>query len=368
MMKMVSKKLLSLLTIFALAAMLLPGAAVTAKSNGLSVEPAAVDFGGLDIFYLQPEARTVTVQNTGSQTVTLNQPAAENYLIGALSDTELAPNETAVFTVQPKAGLAVDSYDEVLTISGTDGAVMSVSLSFSVEQAEHIIFFDANGGEVPYTSAVTKDNRLTEFPTPTRDGYAFIGWYTADGYHNDGYHVSTAVVFPLHTTLYAHWLYIGSGNSEQPAESQPDQSHMEWVYQNGGICLYIDGEMVTGWYQYEQTGNWYLFHQDMGTMVQDDWAKVDGVWYLFNQNGIMLTGWQEIGGEWYYLRSDGSMAGNAWVQSSGKWYYLTGSGEMATARWIEWKGDWYYLYSSGVMATDTTIDGYSINSAGVWVQ
>ena len=86
---------------------------------------------------------------------------------------------------------------------------------------------------------------------------------------------------------------------------------MEWVYQNGGICLYIDGEMVTGWYQYEQTGNWYLFHQDMGTMVQDDWAKVDGVWYLFNQNGIMLTGWQEIGGEWYYLRSDGSMAGNA---------------------------------------------------------
>ena len=341
MMKMVSKKLLSLLTIFALAAMLLPGAAVTAKSNGLSVEPAAVDFGSLDIFYLQPEARTVTVQNTGSQTVTLNQPAAENYLIGALSDTELAPNETAVFTVQPKAGLAADSYNEVLTISGTDGAVMSVLLSFSVEQAEHIIFFDANGGEVPYTSAVTKDNRLTEFPTPTRDGYAFIGWYNAAGYH-----VSTAVVFPLHTTLYAHWLYIGSGNSEQPAESQPDQSHMEWVYQNGGICLYIDGEMVTGWYQYEPTGNWYLF----------------------NQNGIMLTGWQKIGGEWYYLRSDGSMAGNAWVQSSGKWYYLTGSGEMATARWIEWKGDWYYLYSSGVMATDTTIDGYSINSAGVWVQ
>ena len=199
MMKMVSKKLLSLLTIFALAAMLLPGAAVTAISNGLSVEPAAVDFGSLDIFYLQPEARTVTVQNTGSQTVTLNQPAAENYLIGALSDTELAPNETAVFTVQPKAGLAVGSYNEVLTISGTDGAVMSVSLSFSVEQAEHIIFFDANGGEVPYTSAVTKDNKLTEFPTPTRDGYAFIGWYNAAGYH-----VSTAVVFPLHTTLYAH--------------------------------------------------------------------------------------------------------------------------------------------------------------------
>ena len=28
---------------------------------------------------------------------------------------------------------------------------------------------------------------------------------------------------------------------------------------------------------------------------------VDGVWYYFDENGIMQTGWQLIDGKWYYL-------------------------------------------------------------------
>ena len=39
----------------------------------------------------------------------------------------------------------------------------------------------------------------------------------------------------------------------------------------------------------------------------------------------MLTGWQEIEGEWYYLNEDGAMASNTWIGD----YYLTGNGTMA---------------------------------------
>lgn len=49
-----------------------------------------------------PKARAVTVTNDGNREITLNQPAAENYEIGVLSQTTLQPSETATFTVQPK--------------------------------------------------------------------------------------------------------------------------------------------------------------------------------------------------------------------------------------------------------------------------
>ena len=168
----------------------------------------------------------------------------------------------------------------------------------------------------------------------------------------------------------------------KPAE--PAGPDIEWVSEDGGTKLYIDDEMMTGWY--ENDDGWYWFDEETGVMSDDCWEKIDGVWYLFDEDGVMMTGWQKVDGKWYYLkpwggmatgwqlidsvwyylRGDGSMAANAWVQSGGYWYYLTGSGEMATACWIEWKGDWYYLYSSGIMATNTTIDGCYIDSNGIW--
>ena len=56
-----------------------------------------------------------------SREITLNQPAAENYEIGVLSQTRLQPGETATFTVQPKSGLATGNYKETIHISGSDG-------------------------------------------------------------------------------------------------------------------------------------------------------------------------------------------------------------------------------------------------------
>lgn len=65
--------------------------------------------------------------------------------------------------------------------------------------------FDANGGSVSQTSAVTVAGKLTSLPTPTYDGYDFLGWYTQkDG----GDKVTTDTVFTVDSTIYAHWQNI----------------------------------------------------------------------------------------------------------------------------------------------------------------
>ena len=105
---------------------------VTDKTYTISVTPDKLDFGIILQNAAQPPAQTVKVTNTGNQTVTLNQPAATNFLVGTLSKTELKPNETATFTVQPKAGLAVGQYAEPLTVSNTNGQTASLTATLTV--------------------------------------------------------------------------------------------------------------------------------------------------------------------------------------------------------------------------------------------
>lgn len=69
----------------------------------------------------------------------------------------------------------------------------------------YTVIFDANGGSVNPTSAVNVAGKLTSLPTPTYDGYDFIGWYTQkDG----GEKVTTDTVFAMDSTIYAHWSNI----------------------------------------------------------------------------------------------------------------------------------------------------------------
>ena len=66
---------------------------------------------------------------------------------------------------------------------------------------EHVVTFDAKGGEVYPKSMLTVNKSLTELPVPTRDGYKFTGWYTDTKIPI----VTHAVEFLIDTTVYAHW-------------------------------------------------------------------------------------------------------------------------------------------------------------------
>ena len=101
----------------------------------IGVSPAVLDFGSITEGDAQPAAQTVTVTNTGNQTVTLEQPASTNsFVVGTLSTTELAPNAIASFTIQPKDKLPRGSYSEQITISGNDGASATLTATFTVKE------------------------------------------------------------------------------------------------------------------------------------------------------------------------------------------------------------------------------------------
>ncbi len=100
----------------------------------ITITSSAISFGSLTAGYTTPPIQSMTVKNTGNQSVTLNQPTSEHYVIGALSKSLLNKGETVTFTIQPKPGLVAGSYNEILSIVGTNGASATISLSFIVAE------------------------------------------------------------------------------------------------------------------------------------------------------------------------------------------------------------------------------------------
>ena len=114
---------------------------VTAQTYNISAAPALLNFGAVTGGYAAaPAAQTVTITNTGHQSVTVNLPTSTNYTIAAGTGftggtAALAPNAAAEFAVRPKTGLGAGKYGETLTISGSGGASAKVTLSFAVNAA-----------------------------------------------------------------------------------------------------------------------------------------------------------------------------------------------------------------------------------------
>ncbi len=98
----------------------------------ISATPATLNLGSLLVGYTSSSALTVTVTNTGNDSVSLNQPTSLNYIIGTLTTNTLTAGGTASFTVQPMAGLSVGTYDEVITINGSNNVTTTVGALFSV--------------------------------------------------------------------------------------------------------------------------------------------------------------------------------------------------------------------------------------------
>ena len=141
----------------------------------------------------------------GSQctTITLNPNG------GTLPEYSLV--EGAALPIPTKTGYTFDGWYEDPDFTGNPVADVPTDstgeLTFYAKWTAntYTVIFDANGGNVDPTSAVTVAGKLTSLPTPTYDGYDFLGWYTQkDG----GDKVTTDTVFTVDSTIYAHWQNI----------------------------------------------------------------------------------------------------------------------------------------------------------------
>jgi len=78
------------------------------------------------------------------------------------------------------------------------------------------VAFDANGGETDAASVVLfPGETLASLPEATREGYTFLGWFTAK---EDGEAITTDTVFAADTTVYAQWEEIPVEEEEKKVE------------------------------------------------------------------------------------------------------------------------------------------------------
>ena len=138
----------------------------------------------------------------------------------------------------------------------------------------------------------------------------------------------------------------------------PDWGIARWIKDSAG-WRYNDG------YDYYPSGIIYV---------------IKGISYCFDQNGYMLTGWQNYEGERYYFLTSGAMKKSSW---EGR-YYLKDDGRMAHSEmlqigtdtylfnskgvllkgWQEYEEKHYYFSSSGTMVSSVWQDGYYLKEDG----
>ncbi len=83
----------------------------------LDVSPSTLDFGSLEEGYKEsPEAQTVTITNTGSISVLLDQPISEYFYLPELTVNELAPGEALELMIWPLESLSANEYNESINI------------------------------------------------------------------------------------------------------------------------------------------------------------------------------------------------------------------------------------------------------------
>lgn len=127
-----------------------------------------------------------------------------------------------------------------------------------------------------------------------------------------------------------------------------------------GICLSSAFTASAAW---SQQGNlWQYQEEGTSAFAVNKWVNVNGLWYHFDENGIMQTGWLQQKKKWYYLDLANGHMRTGWIQDlDGKWYYLDESdGYMWKKRRTP---DGYYVDESGVYDA-TKGNGQNDSSAG----
>ena len=104
----------------------------------LELDETSLDFGRMPEGYeTAPEAKKVTVTNTGNMPVTVTLPTVDGYefVWEGSRDNEpkmLAVGESATFTVRPETGLPAGSHDKTVTLTVDKGIPPELSVLFSV--------------------------------------------------------------------------------------------------------------------------------------------------------------------------------------------------------------------------------------------
>ena len=192
--------------------------------------------------------------------------------------------------------------------------------------------------------------------------------------------------------------------SETPAKKEEDKApevkKEGWVLEENHWRFFENNAPVLNWKKIQ--GKWYYFNKDgimlsdtifdgyiltsSGAMVDSGWSKLQDKWYYANAYGkISQQKWEKISGVWYYFDQDGvmlsntifddylftnsgAMAESSWVKQDGQWYYALASGKLIKNKWDKIGGTWYYFKKDATMASNQWQGSYYLKASGAMAE
>ena len=173
-----------------------------------------------------------------------------------------------------------------------------------------------------------------------------------------------------------------------------------WQKENNQWRYYENNQPVSNWKKI--AGVWYYFNQDgimlsntifndyllnnSGALTESSWVKIDNQWYYSTEDGkVTRNNWKKIAGVWYrfdengimisnavyddYLfKSSGALAENSWVKIDDKWYYGNQEGKINRDKWAKIDGLWYRFDESGVMLSATIYKDHLLKTSGAMAE
>ena len=173
-----------------------------------------------------------------------------------------------------------------------------------------------------------------------------------------------------------------------------------WQKENNQWRYYENNQPVSNWKKI--AGVWYYFNQDgimlsntifndyllnnSGALTESSWVKIDNQWYYSTEDGkVTRNNWKKIAGVWYrfdengimisnavyddYLfKSSGALAENSWVKIADKWYYGNQEGKINRDKWAKIDGLWYRFDESGAMLSATIYKDYLLKTSGAMAE
>lgn len=192
-----------------------------------------------------------------------------------------------------------------------------------------------------------------------------------------------------------------STSSDKKEETKaPEVKKEGWVFEENIWRFYENNAPVLNWKKIQ--GKWYYFDKNgimlsdtiydgyiltsSGAMVDSGWAKIKDKWYYAKLSGkISQQKCEKVGGVWYYFDKDGimlsntifdgyiftnsgAMAESAWVKQDGKWYYAQTSGQLSKNKWDKIGGTWYYFNKDATMASNQWQGNYYLKASGAMAE
>lgn len=137
-----------------------------------------------------------------------------------------------------------------------------------------------------------------------------------------------------------------------------------WIQEEKGWRYILKNGYYAGatWIQ-GKDGEWYYIN--IGTYMETDDTTPDG--YYVDVNGVWDGQPSTISNN--INHGPGTLSSAGWKTSANGWKYEQEDGSYVTNTWKQINGKWYYFDENSLMVTNQeTPDGYYVNSDGIWEQ